>query len=141
MEESGYEFSEKLNVDDFLVQLEYSIKQILTSDYNVIYYRCLIDFLAYIQAIDEMKNIQSLYNRIESIIKKIDLLIFVPIEEPDLIECQESDLPKLRKKVNNILNDWIMDFGIETLTVKGALLNRSDQVLKKITELKNKNIL
>ena len=34
-----------------------------------------------------------------------------------------------------------MDFGIETLTVKGALLNRSDQVLKKITELKNKNIL
>lgn len=142
LEESGYEFSEGPNVDDFLKQLEYSIKQISTSDYNVIFDRCPFDFLAYIQAIDKTKNIQSLYNRVESIMKEIDLLIFVPIEEPDLILCQESDLPKLRNKVNEILNDWILDFVIETIKVKGTLLNRRDQVLNKISpELNNKNAL
>jgi AAA+ ATPase superfamily predicted ATPase len=133
LEESGYEFSERPNVDDFLVQFEYSIKQLATNDYNVIFDRCPIDFLAYIQAIDETKNIQSLYNRVESIMQEIDLLVFVPIEEPDLIVCQESDLPKLRKKVNDILKDWILDFGIETIQVKGTLLNRRDQVLNKIS--------
>ena len=133
LEESGYEFSEIPNADDFIVQLEYSIKQILTSDHNVIFDRCPIDFLAYIQAIDETKNIQSLYTKIESTMKEIDLLVFVPIEEPDRIICKESDFPKLRKKVNDMLNDWILDFGIETIRVKGTLLNRQDQVLNKIS--------
>lgn len=135
LEESGYEFSERPNVDDFLIQLEYSIKQIQPSDNNVIFDRCPIDFLAYIQAIDEIKNIQSLYNKVENIMKEIDLLVFVPVEEPDLILCQESDLPKLRYKVNGILDDWILDFGIDTITVKGTLLSRRDQVLGKISSL------
>jgi len=129
LEESGYEFSERPNVDDFLKQLEYSIKQISTSDHNVIFDRCPIDFLAYIQAIDETKNIQLLRNKIESVMAEIDLLVFVPIEEPDLMICQESDFPKLRNKVNEILNELIFDFSIETLKVKGTLLNRRDQVL------------
>jgi deoxyadenosine/deoxycytidine kinase len=133
LEELGYEFSGKPNVDDFLKQLEYSIKQIQTSDSNVIFDRCPIDFLAYIRAIDNTKNIQSLYKSIATIMKEIDLIVFVPIETPDLILCQESDLPKLRYKVNEILNDWIGDFGIETIKVKGTLLNRQYQVLNKIS--------
>lgn len=133
LEELGHEFSETPNVDDFLEQLEYSIKLIPTSYQNVIFDRCPIDFLAYIQAIDETKNIQSLFNRIETIMTGIDLLVFVPIEEPDLLLCQESDFPKLRSKVNEILNEWIIDFGVETIKVKGTLLNRRDQVLSRIS--------
>lgn len=139
MEESGYEFSEIPNVDDFSEQLEFSIKQISTSDCNVIFDRCPIDFLAYIQAIDETKNIQSLYNKIENIITEIDLLVFVPVEQPDLILCLESDFPKLRLKVNKILNDRILEFGIETVEVKGTLLSRRDQVLNKISQLSGNN--
>ncbi len=135
LEESGYEFSEIPSADDFLKQLEYSIKQISTSADNVIFDRCPIDFLAYIQAIDETRNIQSIFKKVESIMKGIDLLVFVPVEEPDLILCQDSDLPELRIKVNEILNDWIWDFGIEAIEVKGTLLNRRDQVLGKISLL------
>jgi GTPase SAR1 family protein len=142
LEESGYEFSEIPIADDFLKQLEYSIKQIESCDDNEIFDRCPIDFLAYIQAIDETINIQSPYNRVERIMKEIDLLVFVPIEEPDLILCPESDLPKLRKKVNEILNDWFLDFGIETIIVNGTLMNRLDQVLNKIYRIANtKNAL
>jgi deoxyadenosine/deoxycytidine kinase len=142
LEESGYEFSEIPDIDDFIKQLEYSIKQISSSDSNVIFDRCPIDFLAYIQAIDETKNIQSIYYKVESIMARIDLLVYVPVEEPDLIVCQESDLPKLRGKVNEILNERVWDFGIEVIEVKGTLLNRLNQVLGKISQLlKNKNAL
>ena len=135
LEESGFEFSEIPNVDDLLILLEYSIKQIPTSDHNVLFDRCPIDFLAYIQALDETIHLQPLYNKVENIMEEIDLLVFVPVEEPDLILCQEADLPKLRYKVNEILNDWVLDFGIDTITVKGTLLNRRDQVLGKISSM------
>jgi GTPase SAR1 family protein len=141
LEEQGYEFSETPNVDDFLKQLEYSIKQLSSNDQNVIFDRCPIDLLAYIKAVDETKNIKSLYNKIESITTKIDLLVFVPIEKPDLILCQESDFPKLRKRVNEILNDWILDLGIETIKVKGTLSNRLDQVISKISGIKKQHTL
>jgi len=140
LEELGYLFSELPDVDDFIEQLEYSIKQITTSGNNVIFDRCPIDFLAYIQSIDESGNIQSIFNKVESVMSKIDLLVYVPVEEPDLISCRESEFPELRVKVNEILNDWVWDFGIETLEVKGTLLNRKDQVLGKISQkFKNKN--
>jgi hypothetical protein len=142
LEELGYSFSEKPDAFDFIEQLEYSIKQISKSGDNVIFDRCPFDFLAYIKAIDESRNIQPIFNNVERIMSKIDLLVFVPIDEPDLIICRESDLPKLRYKVNEILNDWKMDFGIETLVVNGTLLNRRDQVLGKISqESQNKKAL
>ncbi len=133
LEELGFAFSETPDADNFIAQLEHSIKQIAIDTDNVIFDRCPIDFLAYIHALDESENIQSLYSKVESIMSDIDLLVFVPIEEPDLITCGESDLPELRYQVNEILNDWISDFGVETLEVKGNLLSRTDQVLRKIS--------
>lgn len=139
LEELGYLFSELPDVDDFIEQLEYSIKQITTSGNNVIFDRCPIDYFAYIQAIDKSINIQSIFNKVKSIITEIDLLIFVPIEKPDIITCAESDLPDLRNRVNEILTDLIWDFGIETLEVKGTLSDRRDQVISKISQgFKNK---
>ena len=141
LEETGYLFSEIPDLDDFIKQFEYSIKQISANGDHVIYDRCPIDFLAYIQAIDGSGNIQSFYHKAAYIMSKIDLLVFVPIEEPDLIPCQESDLPELRYKVNEILNDSIWDLGIATIEVKGTLSNRIDQVLGKISPgYKNKNV-
>lgn len=142
LDELGYLFSDIPDIDDFNKQFEYSIKQISMSGDNVIFDRCPIDFLAYIQAIDDSKNIKSVFNIVKSIISKIDLLVIVPIEEPDLITCQESDLPELRDKVNEILLEWIRDFGVNTIEVKGTLSNRKDQVLGKISQAsKNKNAL
>ena len=134
LEELGYLFSEVPEVTDFIEQLEYSIKQISTAGDNVIFDRCPFDFLAYMKAIDESGNIQSLFSEAERVMSKIDLLVLIPIEEPDLISCPESDLPELRQRVNEILIDWKSDFGIETIEVKGTLSNRLDQVLAKISQ-------
>ncbi|MFC3199575.1 AAA family ATPase [Parapedobacter deserti] len=133
LEGLGYGFSEKPNVDDFVEQLDYSIKQILTSGDNVIFDRCPIDILAYIQALDTIGNIESIYHKVQSIVTEIDLLVFVPIERPDLIPRHESDLLNLRYQVNEILNDCMGIFSIETIEVTGTLSNRCDQVLGKIS--------
>ena len=131
--ELGYEFSEQPNVSDFLEQLDYSITQISTSDRNVIFDRCPIDFLAYIQAIDGSGNIQSIFNKVESIISELDLLVFVPIEEPDLIPGDTADFQELREDVNEIMADWIGDFGVDVIEVRGTLSNQLEQILSKVT--------
>jgi hypothetical protein len=131
--ELGYEFSEQPTVSDFLEQLDYSITQISTSDRNVIFDRCPIDFLAYIQAIDGSGNIQSIFNKVESIISELDLLVFVPIEEPDLIPGDTSDFQELRENVNEIMADWIGDFGVDVIEVRGTLSNRLEQILSEVT--------
>ena len=142
LEELGYAFSEIPDIDDFITQLEHSVKQITIKDENVIFDRCPIDFLAYIQAIDGSRSIQSIFNKVDSIMSEVDLLVFVPIEKPDLIICGESDLPELRYQVDEILRDWIWDFGIETIEVRGNLLSRVDQVLSRISRrIENKGVL
>lgn len=133
LEELGHVFSEIPDFDDFIEQLEYSIKQISTSRDNVIFDRCPIDILAYIQAINESEDIQSLYHKVQSAIAEIDLLVFVPIENPDLISCPESELPGLRYQVNEIMNEWIWDFDIETIKVNGILSARTNQVINKVS--------
>lgn len=133
LEESGYIFSEIPDADDFIKQFEYSVQQIRQNGANAIFDRCPIDILAYIHAIDPNRNIESLFETAQSILSTIDLLVFVPIESPDLISGQQSDLPKLRYKVNDILDNWIWDLDIDVIEVSGTVSNRRDQLLKKIT--------
>lgn len=129
LETSGYEFSEIPTAEDFIEQFNYSAKLVSKSERNVIFDRCVIDILAYLHVIDPGRNIQLLFETAQTVIAGIDLLVFVPIEEPDLIPGHQTDLPKLRGLVNDLLHDWIGDFGIEAIEVSGTLSNRRDQVL------------
>ena len=132
LEDTGYLFSEIPTLDDYVEQFNYSVKQIKESGNDVIFDRCPLDILAYIYAISKIKNIQTLYDEMTNAMSQIDLLIFVTIETPDLIICQESDLPNLRYEVNDILQNWIGDLSIEILEVYGPLENRKKQILNKI---------
>ncbi|MPT35255.1 ATP-binding protein [Flavobacterium sp. WV_118_3] len=134
LEASGYEFSEKPTIDDFIEQFNYSAKRIPKSEDDVLFDRCVLDILAYIHVLNPRKNIQSLYQTMQSLLSEIDLFVFVPIEKPDLIAGHESDLPKLRSQVNDLLLEWIDDLGIEVTQVRGTLSNRRNQVLAGISE-------
>lgn len=132
LEESGYVFSEIPDADDFIAQFEYSVNQIRQGGEHVIFDRSPIDILAYIHAIDPGRNIEVLFETAQTVLSTIDLLVFVSIEDPDLISCQQSDLPKLRYKVNDILENWISDLGINALAVNGTIAARREQLLHKI---------
>ena len=136
LEETGYLFSDVPTPDDFLAQLEHSIKQITTPEDNVIFDRCPVDLLAYTQvtnAFDDI-NIQTWFQRVQDVMGEIDLLVFVPVEEPDLIDCPEADLPELRHQVNELLTEWIWDFDTDVIKVTGSLLARKNQVLRYLSK-------
>ncbi len=137
LEETGYIFAEMPTADDYLAQLEYSIKQIARNSNNAIFDRCPVDLFAYIQATDKSLNLQSIFSKVQNTIDKLDLLIFVPIETPDVILYSESELPELRYQVNDILSDLISDFDIETIEVKGNLSERLNQIQNKIQQIKS----
>jgi len=130
LEERGYLFPEIPTIDDYIEQFEYSIKQILASGDNVIFERCPVDLLAYVQAVNESEDIQAFYKKVEDILSEIDLFIFVPIEEPDRILCSEQ--PELRQEVNEILYDLIGDLGIETIEARGSISQRLNKIRIKI---------
>ena len=136
LEDKGYFFSEIPSLEDYILQLEYSIEQLTDSGDNVIFDRCPIDMLAYIRADQDVENIdiQLKFQRVQNSMSEIDLLVFVAIEDPDVIRCQESDLPELRQQVNEILYDWIFDFDIDVLEVSGSLLERKNKVIEYLSK-------
>ena len=129
--EAGHEFPEIPSPDDYLLLLNHSIKQFDTSQANIIYDRCPLDYLAYILATADFANfdIRSWYQRVKDIMKQIDLLVFVPIEYPDLIYCPESGLPGLRLKVNDILIDWLGEYNQDYIEVSGSVQSRATRVI------------
>jgi predicted ATPase len=133
LEENGFVFPAVPNHEDYVAQLEYSIDQISIEDSNVIFDRCPADFLAYMQVATEAGDMQSLYHKVGSVMTRIDLLVFVPIEELDIISCPESELPELRALVNEVLHDWLEDFGVDMVVVTGTLQERYDQVMEKVS--------
>lgn len=132
LESCGYEFSETPDAEDFVEQFNYSSKLISQSGDDVVFDRCVLDILAYLHILDPHRNIQMLFEKMRAIIAEIDFFVFVPIEEPDVIPVHQIELPKLRNQVNDLLYDWISDFGIEVIKVNGTLSHRREQILAAI---------
>lgn len=130
LEEKGYSFSETPELEDFSTQLEYAIERIGLDEPDVIFDRCPLDLLAYIFVVGGAKASQHFYTKVMEAMSEIDLLVFVPIENPDRIGCPESEFPELRKQVNELLEEWMDDFDIETIVVKGSIMERIKQIVQ-----------
>ncbi|MNE20609.1 hypothetical protein D3C87_32700 [compost metagenome] len=133
LEEKDYSFSETPELEDFSAQLEYAIERIGMDEPDVIFDRCPLDLLAYIFVIGGAKASQHFYTKVMEAMTEIDLLVFVPIENPDRIGCPESEFPQLRKQVNELLEEWINDFDLEIVQINGDLSERENQILRTIS--------
>lgn len=114
VEDFGEEFAAEPCVEDFLRQLEFNIDRLTQHAHteNVIYERCPLDFLAYIDAL-EPNQIDPMVNSVSAALKHLDLIVFLPIEEavnPD------PDYPRLRKAVNQRLNALLLDDELGIIT-------------------------
>lgn len=132
LEAAGFEFSGTPNAEDFVEQFNFSSKLILQPADNVIFDRCALDIMAYLNVLDPNGDIQSYYKSAQTIMSEIDLLVFVPIEDPDRIAEHLITFPKLRRQVDDLLLDWIDYFGTEVIGVQGSLSERVDQLLSRI---------
>src|ERR1051325_3706236 len=113
VESLGEEFSDKPNVEDFFRQLEFNIDRLgqHAPGEKVIYERCPIDFLAYIDAL-EPREVEALLNPVSKAMQNLDLIVYLPL-------TIESEYPKLQKAVDRRLNMMLLDdeFGIVSARV------------------------
>ena len=124
VEELGEEFAAEPCVEDFLRQLEFNVERLKQHHRGtrVIYERCPIDFLAYIECLTQ--NDLDLVSRISAAIQHLDLIVYLPIDNS--IEVDEDEFPKLRKAVDRRLSVIYREdeFGVSVIEATGPTQNR-----------------
>ncbi|HTM01702.1 MAG TPA: AAA family ATPase [Candidatus Omnitrophota bacterium] len=136
LEEEGHPFHESPTLEDFELQLERSIRSLLSGAANQVFDRCPADFLAYLathrngSAFDP----EPWMERARSAMQTLDLVVLVPIEQPDRIQLSAGDRPKWRRRVADelraLLLDDALDLGVTCIEVRGDAGERLDQVLR-----------
>ena len=107
VEDLGEEFSEEPCVEDFRRQLDFNIDRLRqhAPGENVIYERCPIDFLAYVDAL-EPRSVEALLGLILEAMQNLDLIVYLPLDDDLMIE---SEYPKLQKAVDRRLSKMLLD--------------------------------
>ncbi|HEX8698418.1 MAG TPA: AAA family ATPase [Myxococcaceae bacterium] len=140
LEEEGYEFASPPGLEDFIEQLRRSMEELEEGKQkpDVLFDRCPLDFLGYLLAHEEADSfdLEEWLPRIRSSIQALDLLVFVPIEEPDRIRLPRHEDPVMRTQVDEklawILLDDPFELGLEVLPVQGRREARVSQVLGRL---------
>jgi len=141
LEEDGYEFASPPCLEDFIEQLRRSMELLEEGkqEPNVLFDRCPLDFLGYLLTHEEADafELEEWLPRVRSSIQALDLLVFVPIEEPDRIKVPRHEEPVMRKQVDEklawILLDDPFELGLEVLAVEGRTEARASQVLGRLS--------
>lgn len=145
LEDFGEDFSAEPCVEDFYRQLEFNIQRLRehARGDRVIYERCPIDFLAYIDVLDSQAA-QSSLRLVSEAIQNLDLIVYLPLDEE--IDVPEGEYPKLREAVDRrlsaILNDD--DFGIidssdiVVVEANGSITERLRILEEALTKLQNR---
>lgn len=106
IEDLGEEFAAEPCVEDFLRQLEFNIDRLQqhAPGERVIYERCPLDFLAYIDVLDP-KRTNSLLARVSDAMQNLDLIVYLPLGDT----ASDSEYPKLQKAVDRRLSAIFRD--------------------------------
>jgi len=135
LEEEGYEFAEMPSREDFELQLQRSIDLVVEGEGDQIFDRCPADILAYLIAYcdGEGFTVEDWLPQVRTAMDRLDLIVFVAVEQPDRVTVSAPDSLELRRRVDEELRDIVpgdrWEFGVETLEVAGTTAARVRQVL------------
>jgi hypothetical protein len=111
VEDLGEEFSAEPCVEDFYRQLQFNLDRLRqhAPEEQVIYERCPIDFLAYIDALDP-NSVEEWLDEVSNAMRHLDLIVYLPLDD----EWFDSEMPKLQKAVDRRLSAIFRDdqFGV-----------------------------
>jgi nicotinamide riboside kinase len=123
VEDYGEGFSEKPRVEDFLRQLEFNIARLHqhARGEHVIYERCPIDFLAYIDVLDQ-RTAEPVLESVSDAIQHLDLVVYLPLTD----DLPDAEYPKLRNAVDRRLSAIFRDneFDIVVVEAQGSTAQR-----------------
>lgn len=112
----------------------------MESQKNTLFDRCPLDCLAYALALGEV-DVDSWIQKMNSAIQLLDLIVFLPIEDRNRIPIPVSEDLKLRKKVDENLQDILLNDSlgilkdIEIIEVMGSVEKRVRMVKAKLDHL------
>lgn len=138
LEEEGYEHAADPSLEDFIAQLERSLQALAESGPDTLFDRSPADALAYLLAHEDAESfdLEAWIERVREAMQTLDLLVFVPIEQPDRIALPAHEDRRLRtrvhKELERLLLDDQYDFGLDSLVVEGNVRRRLDLVLERI---------
>ena len=142
LEAEGHTFAESPSQEDFELQLERSIASVLENDGDCLFDRCPADPLAYLTVEADGFDLNGWLPRIRPAMAQLDLVIFVPIEDPDRMTVPEWEDPRLRQLVDEELRSTLLDdqwdFGVQAIEVTGSPGERARQVLACVGDLRPK---
>jgi predicted ATPase len=133
LEEEGHEFAQPPSIEDFEIQLERSIECLGDGEGNRLFDRCPADLLAYLFTHEDGDafDLEPWFPRAREAMQRLDLVVFVPIEEPDRIGVPAPERP-WRQLVDEALREGLAedrwDLGVEVLEVTGSVAERARQV-------------
>jgi AAA domain len=136
LEEEGHPFAHPPSLEDFVLQLDRSIRSLLSCPTRVIFDRCPADFLAYLTVHRDRDafDLGAWMPRVSEAMERLDLVILVPIEDPDRVAVSREDGPRWRRAVHEELRSILLDdsyhLGVATLEVRGDRRERLNQVLR-----------
>ena len=101
VEDFGEEFSAEPCVEDFVRQVEFNIDRLHqhAPGENVIYERCPVDFLAYIQALDP-EIADGLREEVSEAVRHLELIVYLPLEDV----FRGDEFPKLQRAMDRALS-------------------------------------
>ena len=138
LEEDGHEIADPPSADDYELQLQRSVEELADEAPNLIFDRCPVDFIAYLQAIDAAPDPDDAADEIREAMTSLDLIVFVSIEDPDRIEVPPFEDLVLRDDVDHRLRALLVNgpfaFGVRVLEVSGSPDARCAQVVRAVRE-------
>ena len=116
IEDFGEEFSDEPTVEDFRRQLLFNIDRLRqhAPGEKVIYERCPIDFLAYVDALDA-SSAEALREPVFKAMQELDLIVYLPLNKDQSLE---SEYPKLQKAVDRRLYSMLIDDELEMIKTR-----------------------
>jgi len=141
VEDFGEEFSEEPNVEDFRRQLEFNIERLRqhAPGEKVIYERCPIDFLAYIDALDA-GSVEALLEPVAQAMQNLDLIVYLPLDKDQTLE---SEYPRLQRTVDRRLSKMLLDdeLGIVSTPVVEASGSTAQRLSVVVNEYQTRNLV
>ena len=131
VEDYGEEFSEEPTVEDFLRQLEFNLERLVQHGENVIYERCPLDFLAYLNALDANLS-EALLKRISDAMRQLDLIVYLPLDHE-----RGGEYPKLRRAMDRQLSELLTSTNVTVVEANGSTAQRLRAVENALTDIKH----
>lgn len=140
LEEEGHEFAQPPSIEDFELKLERSLEAMSGDETEVIYDRCPADLLAYLATHDDADGVDldDHLPLVREALGSLDLVVFVPIEQPERIALPDEVDRRWRARVDAYLRELLLGEGpgleVDVLEVTGSVRERLRAVLARVAD-------